>query len=459
MPQPESPETPTSGDKKASHNKSSDEKSSDKKFWDEKSSSPVVAACSAREVTDVFRTLAAHGGGAASFDLALDLVLNEVVQQARLLTGATGAAIALARNGEMVCRATTGGDAPELGVRFEMTSGLSGACLQTGTIQQCGDTETDPRVNAAACRNLGVRSILVLPLSEGKDPFGILEVFSSRPSAFSDRDVNPLQVLARRVVENTRGAEEVAAVLPSAGDKSDAHTNEGKPSPDYDQLWSDGGSFLEQGSSKRSEVWTTVLGVLVIVVAVLLGLALGWRGVPGRGLRGGGQKRTNASPVTRGDGRTHSTGEVNREARSGTTSQPRMSRAAGSVEPPSAGLLVTQNGKVIYRLPPEEPRAATGTSGTTEASENVSATRLIHRVDPQYPPDASARHIQGLVALDIQIGADGAVHNIAVVEGDPVLAGAAVQAVRQWRYQPYSVDGRPVEMQTRITIRFTLPPS
>jgi protein TonB len=136
-----------------------------------------------------------------------------------------------------------------------------------------------------------------------------------------------------------------------------------------------------------------------------------------------------------------------------------MSRAAGSVEPPSAGLLVTQNGKVIYRLPPEEPRAATGTSGTTEASENVSATRLIHRVDPQYPPDASARHIQGLVALDIQIGADGAVHNIAVVEGDPVLAGAAVQAVRQWRYQPYSVDGRPVEMQTRITIRFTLPPS
>jgi TonB family protein len=448
MPQPESPETPTSGDKKSSHKKSSDEKSPDKKFWDEKSSSPVGEASSAREVTDVFRTLAAHGGGAASFDLALDLVLNEVLQQARLLTGATGAAIALARNGEMVCRATTGGDAPELGVRFEMTSGLSGACLQTGTIQQCGDTETDPRVNAAACRNLGVRSILVLPLSEGKDPFGVLEVFSSRPSAFSDRDVNPLQVLARRVVENTRGAEEVAAVLPTAGDKSDAHPNEGKPSPDYDQLWSDGRSFLEQGSSKRSEVWTAVLGVLVIVVAVLLGLALGWRGVLGRGLRGGGQKRTNASPVTRGDGRTHSAGEVNRDARSSATSQL-----------PSGGLLFTQNGKVIYRLPPEEPRAATGTSGTTEASEDVSATRLIHRVDPQYPPDASARHIQGLVALDIQIGADGAVHNIAVVEGDPVLAEAAVQAVRQWRYQPYSVDGRPVEMQTRITIRFTLPPS
>src|SRR6266852_3264273 len=100
----------------------------------------------------------------------------------------------------MVCRATTGGDAPDLGVRFEMTTGLSGACLQTGKVQQCDDTETDSRVNSEACRNLGVRSILVLPLADGKDPFGILEVFSSRPSAFRERDVRILQVVARRVV-------------------------------------------------------------------------------------------------------------------------------------------------------------------------------------------------------------------------------------------------------------------
>ena len=160
--------------------------------WDKKSSGETGDLTSAQhpsEVTQVARTLAAHGGGEASFDLALDLVLNEVVEQARLATGATGAAIALGRAGEMVCRATTG-DAPDLGVRLETTSGLSGACLQTGTMQQCGDTETDPRVNAEACRRLSVRSILVLPLGEGKDPFGILEVFSSRPNAFGDRDVH-----------------------------------------------------------------------------------------------------------------------------------------------------------------------------------------------------------------------------------------------------------------------------
>jgi hypothetical protein len=67
------------------------------------------------DVATIAKTLAAHGGGAASFDLALDLILNEVVEQARLATGATGAAVALARDGEMVCRATTGADAPDLG--------------------------------------------------------------------------------------------------------------------------------------------------------------------------------------------------------------------------------------------------------------------------------------------------------------------------------------------------------
>src|SRR5258708_28355302 len=115
---------------------------------DKKSAGPVGEKFSASEVTDVFRTLAAHGGSAASVDLALDLVLNEVVEQARLATGATGAAIGLTRDGEMVCRATTGGDAPDLGVRFETVTGLSGACLQTVKVQQGDDTRTDPAVKA-----------------------------------------------------------------------------------------------------------------------------------------------------------------------------------------------------------------------------------------------------------------------------------------------------------------------
>jgi TonB family protein len=466
MPQPESYGTPPSWDKKSS---------------DKKSLDPVGEAFSAREVTDVFRALAAHGGGTGSFDLALDLVLNEVVEEARLATRASGAAIALARDGEMVCRATTGGNAPDLGVRLETTSGLSGACLQTGAIQQCGDTETDPRVDAEACRRLGVRSILVLPLGDGKDRFGILEVFSSWPNAFSDRDVNTLQALSRRVVENKRGAEREDAVLPSVEEKPHAagpsppiqlstsceSTSAEFSSSAYEPPWEqDGGGLVEERSSRGREVWTSVLGVLVILVAVVLGLALGWREAIVRGLGAEAQKRASASSTKANRG-TGSAGEPTTPApagdlaaaASGPVSTPKTTNAATAVEPPSGGLVVTHNGKVIYRSPAAEPQAATATRAASEAAGDVSASRLIHRVEPLYPPDARAQHLQGLVALDVQIGGEGAVHNIAVVEGNPVLAEAAVQAVRQWRYRPYSVDGRPVEMQTRITIRFTLPPS
>src|ERR1700756_3571574 len=76
------------------------------------------------DVSRLAKTLAAMGGGAVSADLAVDLVLNDVVEQARNATAATGAAIALKRDGEVICRATTG-NAPELGVRVETTSGLS----------------------------------------------------------------------------------------------------------------------------------------------------------------------------------------------------------------------------------------------------------------------------------------------------------------------------------------------
>src|SRR6476646_11088363 len=106
---------------------------------------PIPAALSPQNVAEIARQLAAHGGGAASLDLAFDLVFHEVVEEARDTTGATGAAIALLRDDEMVCRATTGDNAPDLGVRVE-TSGLAGECVRTGVTQHSEETEVDPRV-------------------------------------------------------------------------------------------------------------------------------------------------------------------------------------------------------------------------------------------------------------------------------------------------------------------------
>src|SRR5271155_703028 len=75
-------------------------------------------------LAELATALSAHGGGSLSADLALDLVLNEIVEHARLATGATAAAIALVRGDEIVCRATTGANAPDLGVKLDVHSGL-----------------------------------------------------------------------------------------------------------------------------------------------------------------------------------------------------------------------------------------------------------------------------------------------------------------------------------------------
>ena len=156
--------------------------------------------------------LSAHGGGALSADLALDLVLNEIVEHARLATGATAAAIALARGDEIVCRATTGANAPDLGVQLNVHSGLSGACVQSKKWQRCDDTETDSRVDAEVCRDLGVRSILVFPVIRENELLGIFEIFSPRPNAFTDREIQTLEALSRSIVNNVNRADDVLAL-------------------------------------------------------------------------------------------------------------------------------------------------------------------------------------------------------------------------------------------------------
>src|SRR5579864_3997087 len=87
------------------------------------------------DLAELAAKFSAHSGGGLSkelsADLALEIVLNEIVEQACLATGATGAAIVLERDGEFVCRATAGSNAPELGVRLDTEAGLSGACVQT----------------------------------------------------------------------------------------------------------------------------------------------------------------------------------------------------------------------------------------------------------------------------------------------------------------------------------------
>jgi putative methionine-R-sulfoxide reductase with GAF domain len=130
--------------------------------------------------------------------------LNQELEQACLATGATGAAIALVRGEEIVCHATAGPHEPALDACVDPRNGLSGSCIQTRRLQQCVDTQTDPRVDPETCRHLGVRSIVVLPLIDGDELFGIVEFLSSRPNAFGQHDLDTLQALTGRIVESRR---------------------------------------------------------------------------------------------------------------------------------------------------------------------------------------------------------------------------------------------------------------
>ena len=89
-------------------------------------------------------------------------------------------------------------------------------------------------------------------------------------------------------------------------------------------------------------------------------------------------------------------------------------------------------------------------------ASRVAEANLLHDVPPQYPPEAGRARIEGTVVLMAVIGTDGSVKDVRVESGLPILAQAALDAVRQWRYKPYMVDGEPVEVDSRITINFTL---
>ena len=84
--------------------------------------------------------------------------------------------------------------------------------------------------------------------------------------------------------------------------------------------------------------------------------------------------------------------------------------------------------------------------------------RLISRVSPRYPEEARQKLIQGTVTLNVILRKDGSVMVQNVAEGDPVLSPAAIEAVRQWRYEPTMMNGQPIEVQTKISVIFTLAP-
>jgi N-acetylmuramoyl-L-alanine amidase/putative methionine-R-sulfoxide reductase with GAF domain len=136
----------------------------------------------------------------ASEQFVLDEVLQLVAERAIAITGADGLGIALAENNEIVLRASAGAIKPDVGQRIQRDSAFSGACFRTAQIIRCDDTETDERVNLYACRQLGARSMVAVPLCGRRRVIGLLEAFSAEPFGFNDSDVDSLELLAELIL-------------------------------------------------------------------------------------------------------------------------------------------------------------------------------------------------------------------------------------------------------------------
>ena len=426
--------------------------------------------------------------------LALDLRLHEILQQACLITAASGAVIALAGGGKMVCRATLGDKSPSAGVCLNPRSGLSGACVQSREMQLCDDTLADPRVNAIACRDLGMRSIVVLPVLDGGELWGVLEVFSSVPRAFSDSDLQVLQSLSREISHTVQEAIEGGSAAPAPEAFSGPlATDSAPPEPaEYETLHE---PEPPDTAIVRRDYRTGALTVAVLALAVLLGWMVGRVGwsmavnrAPAQIPMTPEEAQTSAqvmpdthSAPPRGEEPAVPAKPVDSTAAPPAAAKPAPKPKARAAEP-IGSLVVYEHGKVVFRMAPPEKESPSAVQPGAKPSNSIqqAATRqddpsaapaqrsgsassgsangyLLERVEPEYPEAARQQRIQGPVVLDALIGSNGSVRELSVISGDPQLVKAATNAVRQWRFRPHQLEGKAVEFETRITVNFALP--
>lgn len=130
--------------------------------------------------------------------------LQQLARRALAVTEADGAAIALLEGGCIVCRATAGDIAPPLGTKLDTQSGISGACIRARRSLRCGNPLLDSYVDRESCRVLGISSVMAVPIGEGENILGLIEVFSRSTYAFDDSHCSALEELANELVLSHR---------------------------------------------------------------------------------------------------------------------------------------------------------------------------------------------------------------------------------------------------------------
>ncbi len=430
---------------------------------------------------------------------SLDGILQATADAAQILTGADGTAIALRTDGLVICRARSGEIAPAMGTALNVESGISGACFRTSRVLRCDNAETDDRVEPEVCRVLGIRSIAVVPLRDRLGAAGILEVFSSRAHAFTDEQIGFLKgfgEIAEAAYERDAGAGFTPAAVshpitpsPAAHEVSSSPSILDEPAPKARRRdWMVGGAAAlmllaasvvwwtwhqpigESATNQTAQtqpVPTETAKLTAPVVPFSKPSPRTARNSSDRGQTTGVVRNAAkleavedpslARPSNVAAGGAGSSAAANPSTDPSSAVSPASSPAASSgsnlEEPPVVVLPDSDNGGTLTNII-RAPAALPGLE--VRISQGVTQGNVIHKVDPSYPQDALMARIEGTVTVEATVAEDGTVGEVTVLRGEPVLGAAAVAAVRQWRYAPSLLNGKPTAVQREVTVIFKL---
>ena len=440
---------------------------------------PGEGALATGDISDTDNTLRtlreALGNPACDFEV----ILGAIAEAAHALTGGDAAALAMRREGAVVCVARSGELAPELGARLSVDSGISGECLRTGNTLRCDNTQRDYRVDPLVCVRLGLASIAAVPLKHRQQVVGILETFSTRPYAFAEEHVHALQELALLAER---------AYVQSSGIAVDE-----PPSPGKVRLSSTIPLLARKMATRFSvRTWLYITAGAVAAMVLLFSLITWHSPAPGSTAQASQVPSATASPENVSVPVAGATLTWSAKTASAASSKP--STSAGKVQQAAK---IDKDNEVSPDLPSQDEPAATEPLPsikekpdplpaekvppaivasndhspigsvlapepaiprfTTPVSQGVVDGTLTRKVVPIYPKQAIPLRLSGAVVLDGTITEEGNVRDLNVVSGNLTLAQAAVEAVKQWRYKPYLLNGKAVPMKTRITVDFKAP--
>ncbi|MBV9670847.1 MAG: TonB family protein [Acidobacteriales bacterium] len=431
----------------------------------------------------------------------LPVALTVIVERIRAVPWLSGAAVALERNGELVCLASAG-TAPSVGAVIHSQEGLSGECIRARKTIYSADTKLDPRIDPDVAAQLGLRSVLIVPVLHESKLIGLVEAFSTEARAFDGGLVQKLERVAVLVADAElnparRRPERVEpvglAVGPAHGETAAvaeatvaaATVAAAVEAPELTRIRKrKTRSAAPVAAWKRPQVWGTAAAVIVAGSAALSVGVL-------RAGHSAAAATSSGSPVS--TGQAASTGLTDfvppppiqvaeQKPPAAATHKlrlPNSDRANVGDDSADDGVVIFHNAKpeapvksqasaeqasdptlmAAALQPPIEsiplPLSSSDAKITTVANASrYTGGALVMKVMPVYPTLAKTLRVTGSVLLESHVDEQGNVTSVKVLNGSPVLRAAAINAVKQWKYQPLKLNGKPVPRVLQTEIRF-----